>query len=57
MRPRQGNTPQSRITGDGQRCRMFYAGIPGFAFVDGSDFEALRLTLIRLARSPIAPGL
>ncbi len=45
------------ITGDGQRCLDFYAGILGLAFVGrGVDFEAPDSNLIRLGHRPDRPG-
>jgi glyoxalase family protein len=45
------------ITGDGQRCLDFYAGILGLAFVGrDEDFEAPDSHLIRLGHRPDRPG-
>jgi glyoxalase family protein len=45
------------ITGDGQRCLDFYAGILGLAFVGrDQDFEAPESHLIRLGHRPDRPG-
>jgi glyoxalase family protein len=45
------------ITGDGQRCLDFYAGILGLAFVGRArDFEAPDSHLIRLGEEPGRPG-
>jgi glyoxalase family protein len=45
------------ITGDGQRCLDFYAGILGLAFVGRErDFEAPDSHLIRLGQEPGRPG-
>ena len=45
------------ITGDGQRCLDFYAGILGLAFVGRDrDFEAPDSHLIRLGEEPGRPG-
>jgi len=45
------------ITGDGQRCLDFYAGILGFAFIGREqDFEAPDSHLIRLGHQPDRPG-
>jgi len=44
------------ITGDGQRCLDFYAGILGLAFLGrGDDFEAPDSHLIRLGQQPGRP--
>jgi glyoxalase family protein len=45
------------ITGDGQRCLDFYAGILGLSFVGRErDFEAPDSHLIRLGQEPGRPG-
>ena len=45
------------ITGDGQRCLDFYAGILGLAFIGRErDFEAPGSHLIRLGQEPGRPG-
>ncbi len=45
------------ITGDGQRCLDFFAGIMGLAFIGRDrDFEAPDSHLIRLGQEPGRPG-
>ena len=45
------------ITGDGQRCLDFYAGILGLPFIGRErDFEAPGSHLIRLGQEPGRPG-